>query len=136
MLLAVDDCLAWKVALNHVLEATVVAQQSQFDDVVRKFFPLHGAIAIYVDLLEQFNKCKGYLHMVLLIRPVKVEVFEHHAQKLFYSEALLLLLEALLDYYHLLLVQHLHNVCLSELLMNLGRLRAVFVHATVAQRKT
>ena len=133
--LAIKDGLAREVALDHVLDAAVITQQSQLDDVVREFLPLHRAVTIHIDLFEQFDKCQGYLYVLLRVRPIEIQVFQHDTQKLLDSETLLLLLKAFLNDMHLLLVQHLQDVSFSQLLLELGFVRTILVHSAVAKLK-
>lgn len=55
MLLPVDNLIADEIALDDVLEAAVVAQQAQLDDMIAELFPLHCLIPVDVHLLEEVD---------------------------------------------------------------------------------
>lgn len=85
--------------------------------MIGELIPLHGSIPIHINLLEELNQRQRNPHMFVLIRMIKVEMFEHHPQELLNGQALILLLEALLNDIHLLAVEHLHDVCLGHLVL-------------------
>lgn len=115
MLLSIDHLVADVVVLDDILEAAVVAEQAELDDVVAELLPLHRLIAVDVDLLEEVDQREGELQLEFGVVPVVVEVLQHDRNELIDGQTLVVLLEALLYHSHLLLVQHLQDLSLSDL---------------------
>lgn len=55
MLLLVDNSLWGIVVLDYILEWAIVSQQSKLDDVVAELLPLHGVVAVDVNLFEEVD---------------------------------------------------------------------------------
>lgn len=83
--------------------------------MVAKLLPFHRLIPIDIHLLEEVDKGKGKLQLELGVVPIVVEVLQHYRYELINRQALVVLLEALLYHRHLLLVQHLQDLSLSDL---------------------
>ena len=112
MLFLIQDFVAGKIGFYYVFEAAVVAEESELDDVAAEFFPLHGLVAIDVDLFEEVDEGEGEFFFEFFVFGVVVEVLEHDGDELIDGEALFLLLEALLDENHFLFVEHLEDLVL------------------------
>ncbi len=63
VLLSIDHLVADVVVLDDILEAAVVAEQAELDNVVAELLPLHGLIAVDVDLLEEVDEREGELEL-------------------------------------------------------------------------
>lgn len=120
MLLPVDHLITEVVILDDVLKAPIVPQQPQFDDMVAELLPLHALVTIHIHLLEEVYQREGQSQLQAVVSPIVVEVLQHDGNELIDRQALLVLLEALLDHRHLLLVQHLKDLRLGDLLLIAG----------------
>lgn len=74
----VHESVTQKIAFDEVFEAPVVSKETQLDDVVGEFLPLHGSVAIDIDFLEQFDESQCHLHLELFVVFIKVQMFQHN----------------------------------------------------------
>lgn len=58
VLLLVNDSLRREVVLDDVLKGSIVPEQSKLNNVAAELFPLHGLIAVDINLLEEIDKCQ------------------------------------------------------------------------------
>lgn len=78
MFFLVHESVTQKIAFDEVFEAPVVSKETQLDDVVGEFLPLHGSVAIDIDFLEQFDESQRHLHLELFVVFIKVQMFQHN----------------------------------------------------------
>lgn len=114
MLFSVYHLIANEVILDDIFKAPIVPQESKLDDMIAKFFPLHGLISIDIHLLEEVNEGKSESQFQFGIITIVVQMFEHDGHELINGQSFLVLLETLLYDRHLLLVEHLKDLRLSD----------------------
>ena len=81
MFFSVYDSLRGEVGFDDVFEGAIISQQAQLDDMVAELFPLHGLVAVDIDLFEEINQGEGDFVFEFFVFFVVVKVFEHDGNK-------------------------------------------------------